>query len=127
MTNARYLKEFQGRVKKVETYGGSFGEEPGLLMKELQSAANPDHPTAKEPSDAVKKVSKAIQSILFISGSDSKQYSKLNNTLKEDYGKGHSNYPTTLSLALNLLNIHESMLPRQYANTNKQEEGVAFI
>ncbi len=48
MSNAGYLKEFQGRVKTVETYGGSFGEEPGLLKKALETAIDPDNPTKKE-------------------------------------------------------------------------------
>ncbi len=45
MSNAGYLKEFQGRVKTVETYGGSFGKEPGLLKKALEAATDPDNPT----------------------------------------------------------------------------------
>ncbi len=126
MDNASHLKEFQGRVKTVETYGGTFGQEPRLIKKQLSTAADPNNPTEQEQALAIKKVSNAIQAVLFISGSDSKRYSKLKNTLKEDYAKGHNNYPTTLPQALNLLNIHESTLPRSYGKP-KQEEGVAFV
>lgn len=65
--------------------------------------------------------------LYFSSAAPSKRYSKLKNTLKEDYGKGHDNYPTTLPQALNLLNIHESTLPRQYGRADKQDKGLAFL
>ncbi len=52
MDNALYLKEFQGRVKTMETYGRTFGQEPGLLKKELSTAADPDNPTKQEQAIA---------------------------------------------------------------------------
>ncbi|KAL7469297.1 hypothetical protein ACHAXS_009567, partial [Conticribra weissflogii] len=110
MPNNAYLKEFQGRVKTVETYGGTFGEEPGLLKIEIKDALDPDNPTAKEYAKAVKRVSNAVQASLFISGADPKRYTKLKNALKEEYARGYDNYPTTLSQALNIQVTNESYL-----------------
>ncbi len=111
----------------MKTYGGSFGGEQGLLKKELETAIDQNNPTNQEHSTAVKTVSEAIQAVFFISSTDSKQFSKLKNTLKEGYGKGRDYYPTTLSQALNLLNIHKSTLPRHYNNKIRQDERIAFI
>lgn len=38
----------------MEAYGGTFGEEQGLLKIKLQNAVDPDNPTTKEFSNTVK-------------------------------------------------------------------------
>lgn len=121
MKNAEYLKEFQGRVKPVETNWGPLQGRAGTTELELAGAVDPDNPTADERKIAIKRVSEKIQAILFINGVDSKQYAKLKNGLKEEYAKGHDNYPTMLPQALNLLNIHESTLPRSYGTPGKED------
>ncbi len=92
-----YFYIFQRRVKTIKTYGGTFGEEPGLLKVELKNATNPDNLTDQEVNDAVKRESDAVQAILFISRANQKQYAKLRNALKGEYARGYDNYPKNLS------------------------------
>ena len=54
MSNADYYDEFMAIVKGVESYGGEWGQEPGLIRAMLDAAgiADPDNPTADELTTA---------------------------------------------------------------------------
>jgi hypothetical protein len=124
------MEEFVANISVVETYGGEWGQEPGLIRAKLEADAtvvDVDNPTADELDRAKAAAREDYLAMMFLSGADRTRYWKLRDELSNDYAKGTDNYPNTLDGMLRLLNNHRSGIK----NSPKQEapgsEGVAFL
>ena len=109
MSNADYMEEFEAIIKVVETYGGEWGQEPGLVRAKLQAANVPDvdNPTDDELENAKDAAREEFLAMMFLRGADRNRYWKLRDELSNDYAKGVDNYPTTLDGMLRLLNNYK--------------------
>ena len=116
MSNDKYVEQFKARVLVVETYGGSFSQEPVLLRDELAEAgvvpaavppADQDlliAATAVEMEAAKKIVRSKVLAAMFLNGASSKRFKMLTDDIANQFTFGQDNYPTTLEDAVRLLN-----------------------
>jgi hypothetical protein len=129
-SNAEYMENFLALVRVVETYGGTWGEEPGLIRAKLQAAnvADVDNPTEAEMATAKAASREDFLGMMFLSGADGNRYWKLREELSNDYAKGANNYPDTLDGMLRLLNNFKGPKPPNAARGTRQGgEGVNFL
>jgi hypothetical protein len=129
MANADYMEEFMAIIGVVETYGGEWGQEPGLIRAKLQAAnvADPDNPTPDELDDAKEAARDDFLAMMFLSGADKDRYWKLRNELSNDYAKGVSNYPCTLDGMLRLLNNYKTTGKAPTAPPPRNGDGLTFL
>jgi hypothetical protein len=124
------MENFLALVRVVETYGGTWGEEPGLIRAKLQAAnvADVDNPTEAEMATAKAASREDFLGMMFLSGADGNRYWKLREELSNDYAKGANNYPDTLDGMLRLLNNFKGPKPPNAARGTRQGgEGVNFL
>ena len=124
------MENFLALTKVVETYGGEWGAEPGLIKMKLEAAgvADPDNPTNDEYTAAKAAAKDDFLGMMFLSGADGNRYWKLREELSNDYAKGANNYPETLDGMLRLLNNYKG--PKSTGANNRVRaggEGVAFL
>ncbi len=72
ISNMDYLKNFQALVGMVETYGGAYGQEPGLIWAHLiaKNMANPDKPSSTELEAAKKACCEEYLLCMFLRRAD---------------------------------------------------------
>jgi hypothetical protein len=130
ISNTAYMEEFIALIKVVETYGGEWGQEPGLITAKLQAdtpMVDIDNPTEAELNRAKEAATEEYLAMMFLSGADKNRYFELRNELSNDYAKGNDNYPSTLDGMLRLLNNYRGgnkSAPRPDAAGS---DGVAFL
>jgi hypothetical protein len=90
VSNPDYYNEFMAIVKGVESYGGEWGQEPGLIPAKLDTAgiADPDNPTADELTTAKAAAREDFLAMMLLSGANNGKFWKLGEDLSNDYVKG---------------------------------------
>ena len=130
MTASDYLEFFKALVGVVETYGGAFGNEPGLIRAKLikQGVTGTNLLT---PDPAILKATmttcqEQYLSVMVLRGSDNSQYNQLKTDLANDMTKGTDSYPKTLVDTMRLITDYK-VPPRLQRVQPGDETGVAFV
>jgi hypothetical protein len=125
-----YVENFMALVGVVETYGGAYGCEPGLVRAQLSkqgvALADLDNPDPKELKDAKTMCHEEYLLCMILRGADQSRYAKLKDNLSNDMTKGVDNFPKTIVEAMRLMTNYKVPLwvPRIRAEAG---EGVAFV
>jgi hypothetical protein len=106
-THVQYLRKFQTCVSIVEQYGGSIGQDMGLVKAELEAmgVTSTDFAavSAAQKLEATQVAKDKYLAMAFLSGADERRCGKLLLDLQNDYTKGVNNYPVSVTSAFNLL------------------------
>ena len=74
MSNAEYMEQFEAMVRVVETYGGAYGREPGLVQAQLIEQgvirAALDNPPNHELTAAYATCREQYLSCMFLNGAE---------------------------------------------------------
>jgi hypothetical protein len=106
VTVTDYVEYFMALVGVAETYGGAYGNEPGLLREQLikqgVTAANVDKTAANGGPDMA-KIKKALVvtckcylSCMILRGSDNSRFYQVKTKLQNKMTNGTHNYPKTV-------------------------------
>ena len=129
-SNTDYVQFFQALVGVVETYGGAYGNEPGLIEAHLigQGVAGgwTDTATTAQLAAAKADCREAYLACMLLRGADSIRYGALKTELANDMTKGQDNYPKTMVEATRLLNDYKVSVRAQRARDDPGE-GMAFV
>jgi hypothetical protein len=112
-----YVEYFMALVGVAETYGGAYGNEPGLLREQLikqgVTAADVDKTTANSGPNMA-KIKKALVvtrkcylSCMILRGSDNSRFYRVKTNLQNDMTKGTDNYPKTVVKTTRLLSKYK--------------------
>mgnify|MGYP006166379963 FL=1 len=131
VSNTDYVQFFQALVGVVETYGGAYGNEPGLINAHLigQGVAADqveDRATPAQLAAAKADCREAYLACMLLRGADSIRYGPLKTELANDMTKGQDNYPKTMVEAARLLNDYKVSVRAQRARDDPGE-GMAFV
>ncbi len=95
-TITEYLEFFKALVGVVETFGGAYGNKPGLVRPQLLdqgvAEADLDDPDADKHKKALAVCREAYLSCMILQGSDNSRYYQLKIDLANDMTKGQDNY-----------------------------------
>ena len=123
VSNTDYVQFFQALVGVVETYGGAYGNEPGLINAHLVgqgvAADQVDRATAAQLAAAKADCREAYLACMLLRGADSIQYGPLKTELANDMTKGQDNYPKTMVEAARLLNDYKVSVRAQRARAGE--------
>jgi hypothetical protein len=129
-TTTEYVEFFKALVGVVETYGGAYGNDPGLVRAQLleQGVAEEDldAPDPNERTTALAVCREAYLSCMILRGSDNSRYYQLKTDLANDMTKGTDNYPKTIVETTRLLNDYK-VPARQQRVRDPGNDGVAFV
>ena len=136
VTVTDYVEYFMALVGVVETYGGAYGNEPGLLREQLikqgVSAADVDKTIANGGPDET-KIKKALVvtrecylSCMILRGSDNSRFYQVKTDLQNDMTKGTDNFPKTVIKTTRLFSDYK-VPPRHVRAREPDSEGVAFM
>jgi hypothetical protein len=106
VTVTYYMEYFTALVGVVETYGGTYGNKPGLLREQLikqgVSMADVDKTVVNGGLNAA-KIKKALVmtrecylSCMILQGSDNSRFYQVKTDLQNDMTKGTNNFPKTV-------------------------------
>ena len=130
MSNTDYVQFFQALVGVVETYGGAYGNEPGLIETSLteQGVAGGlvANAMAAQLTTAKADCREAYLACMLLRGADSIRYGPLKKELSNDMTKGQDNYPKTMVETTRLLNDYKVSVRAQQARDDPGE-GMAFV
>ena len=130
VSNTDYIQYFQALVGVLETYGGAYGNEPGLINAHLIDQGVPadrlDSATQQHIADAKAACCDAYLACMLLCGADSIRYWALKTKLVNDMTKGQDHYPKTIVEATRLLNDYKLSHCVQRARDDPGE-GVAFV
>jgi hypothetical protein len=129
MTTTEYVEYFSALVGVVETFGGSYGREPGLVSAEIKvqtGVVDRDNPTADELEIAHSTCREQYLACMLLRGSNNGRYHKLKDDLSNNMSLGKDNYPKTIVETTRLLNEYK-VPPRAVRVRENQVEGVAFV
>jgi hypothetical protein len=130
VTNTEYVEHFKALVGMVETYGGAYGREPGLVATELVAqGVKPEDVDSADQAAIIKAKEvcrKCYLSCMLLRGTDNSQYFQLKVDLSNDMTKGIDNYPKTIAETLRLLTDYVPP-PRLQRARDPDGEGLAFI
>ena len=107
MTTTEYVEFFTALVGVVETFGGSYGREPGLVKDEIKiqaGIADRANPTPKELEVAYAMCREEYLACMLLRGADNGRYYKLKDNLANNMALGQDNYPKTIVETTRLLN-----------------------
>jgi hypothetical protein len=101
-----YVEYFMVLVGMVETYGGTYGNKPGLLRKQLikqgvtvadvdKTTLN-DGPNVAEIKKALVVIRECYLSCMILRGSDNSRFYQVKTDLQNDMTKGTNNFPKTV-------------------------------
>lgn len=131
METTEYVENFQALIGVVETYGGAYGREPGLVRAQLKkqegvATADLDAPDPQQLKDAEAVCREEYLSCMVLRGADQSRYGKLKDDLSNNMTKGLDNFPKTIVEAMRLMTDHKvpARTPRVRAGGS---EGVAFV
>jgi hypothetical protein len=136
VTVTDYVEYFMALVGVVETYGGAYGNKPGLLREQLikqgVSAADVDKTIANGGPDET-EIKKALVvtrecylSCMILRGSDNSRFYQVKTDLQNDMTKGTDNFPKTVVETTRLLSDYK-VPPRHVRAREPDSEGVAFM
>ncbi len=131
-----YVEYFMALVGVAETYGGTYGNEPGLLREQLikQGVTTADvDKTAANGGPDVAEIKKALVvtrecylSCMILRGSDNRRFYQVKTDLQNDMTKGTDNYPKTVVKMTCLLSKYK-VPPRHVRARQPDSKGVAFV
>jgi hypothetical protein len=129
-TNTEYVEHFKALVGVVETYGGAYGREPGLVVTELVTQGmKPQDVHTADPMD-VKKAKEVCRecylSCMLLRGADNSRYCQLKVDLSNDMTKGTGNFPKTIVETMRILNDYVPP-PRLQRVRDPDGKGLAFV
>jgi hypothetical protein len=130
VTNTEYVEHFKALVCVVETYGGAYGQEPGLVATEL--VAQGVRPEDIDSADRVAIIKaeevcrECYLSCMLIRGADNGRYFQLKVDLSNNMTKGADSYPKTIVKTMHLLTDYVP-LPRLQRMHDPDGKGLAFI
>ena len=114
----------------METYGGAYGNKPGLVRAQLLdqgvAEADLDAPDADKHKKALVVCREAYLLCMILRGSDNSRYYQLKTDLANDMTKGQDNYPKTIVETIHLLNDYK-VLARQQRVKDPNNDGVPFV
>ncbi len=136
VTVTDYVEYFMALVGMVETYGGVYGNKPGLLREQLikqgVSAADVNKtvanggPDAAEIKKALVVTCKCYLSCMILRGSDNSRFYQVKTDLQNNMTKGTNNFPKTVVETTRLLSNYE-VPPRHVCAREPDSEGMAFV
>jgi len=130
VTNTEYVEHFKALIGVVETYGGAYGREPGLVAAELiAQGMKPEDVDAARSTEIIKAEEvchECYLSCMLLRGADNDQYFQLKVDLSNDMNKGTDNYPKTTVETMRLLTDYVPP-PRLQHACDPDGEGLAFI
>jgi hypothetical protein len=129
VTNTEYVEHFKALVGVVETYGGAYGREPGLVATELiAQGVRPEDIDSADRAAIIKAEEvcrECYLSCMLLRGTDSSRYFQLKVDLSNDMTKGADNYPKTIVETLRLLTDYVPP-PRLQRVHNPKGEGLGL-
>jgi hypothetical protein len=106
-----YVKNFKALIGVIETYGGAYGCEPGLVQSQLikQGVALTDlaTPNPNQLRNAEKMCRKKYRLCMLLLGADQSRYAKLKDDLSNDMTKGVDNFPKTMVEGMRLMTSYK--------------------
>jgi hypothetical protein len=130
VTIMEYVEHFKVLVGVVQTYGGTYGNELGLIKAQLLEqgvlAADVDTPDADRLKKALAVCCDSYLSCIILQESDNSRFYQLKNDLANNMTKGQDNFPKTIIKTTNLLNNYK-VLARQQHVKDPNNDGVAFM
>ena len=134
-SNDEYCKNLMAMVKTVETFGGAYGNEPGLIKAQLKSdnvtdtelddVSYPFNIDKKKYDTAAATCREKYLALVLLMQSNKDRYGQLKCDLANDMAKGHDNYPKTVVDALRMLNDYKTA-KKSFRNNDDNESGVSF-
>ena len=99
VTNTEYMEHFKALVRVVETYGGAYGREPGLVAELFVQGMKPEDVDTADCAATIKAKEvcrECYLSCMLLRGTDNSRYFQLKVDLSNNMTKGTNNYPKTL-------------------------------
>ncbi len=131
MTNAEYVEHFKVLVGVVETYGGVYGREPGLVATELVTQGMKPQDIDTTDRMDVKKIEevcrKCYLSCMLLRGANNSRHYQLKVDLSNDMMKGTNNFPKTMVKAMCILTNYVPPPRLQRACDSDAGKGLALI
>jgi hypothetical protein len=130
VSNTDYVEHFKALVGVVETYGGAYGREPGLITKQLiedgLTAANIATATPDQIMTAKATCREAYLSCMLLRGADNGRYYQLKTDLANSMTMGADKFPKTPVKTMHLMMDYKAP-PRLQHDRETDGEGLAFI
>ncbi len=131
-----YVEYFMALVGKAETYGGAYGNKPGLLREQLieqgVTAADVDKTAANGGPDMA-KIKKALVvtrkcylSCMILRWSANSRFYQVKTNLQNYMTEGPNNYPKTVGETTRLLSKYK-VPPRHVRARQPDSEAVVFV
>jgi hypothetical protein len=132
MSNTEYIQFFTALVGVVETYGGAYGREPGLVraclaeMKRSDASIDVDDPDKVHLKAAYDTCREEYLACMLLRGACQARYGQLKNDLANDMMKGTDNYPKSMVDATRMLTEYKGAI-RIHRIHNADGDGMAFV
>jgi hypothetical protein len=130
MSNLEYFEFFKALVGVVETYGGAFGNKPGLIRTKLIARGVPEKDLYSPDLAILKAVTAACReqylSCMALQGLDNSRYYQMKTDLSNDMTKGMDNFPKTMVGTIRLISDYKVPPRLQHAQPGG-DAGVAFV
>ncbi len=130
VTNTDYVEYLKALVGVVETYGGAYGREPGLVMAQLIAngiaPADVGIATSQQIEDAEKVCRESYLSCMILRGADNIRYYQLKTDLSNVMTMGTDKFPKTIVETMRLLTDYKA-LPWLQRMRKPDGEGLAFV
>jgi hypothetical protein len=124
-----YMEHFKALVGVVDTNGGAYGNEPGLIKAQLLEqgvlAADVNTPYADKLKKALGVSCNSYLSCMILQESDNSRFYQLKTDLANDMMKGQDNFRKTIK-TMRLLNNYK-VPARQQRVDDPNNNGVAFV
>ncbi len=130
VTIMEYVEHFKALVGVVETYGGAYGNEPGLIKAQLLEqgvlVADVNTPDADEQKKALVMGCNSYLSCMILQRSDNSGFYQLKTDLTNNMTKRQDNFPKTIIKTMHLLNNYKVLVRQQHVK-DPNNDGVAFV
>jgi hypothetical protein len=131
-----YIEELEALVKVVETYGGAYGNKPGLIKEQLRKDGvgdselmHPNYPfniDRNKWGDAVEKCREEYVSGMILMQANKDRFAQLRCDLANDMTKHVDNYPKTIVDTARMLKDYKSVKTRVKSSGDGDDGGLAF-
>ncbi len=124
------MEHFKALAGEVETYGGTYGNEPGLIKTQLLEqgvlAADVNMPNSDKLKKALAVCRDSYLSCMILQGSDNSRFYQLKTDLANNMMKGQDNFPKTIVKTMHLLNDYK-VPAKQQCVKGPNNDMVAFM
>ena len=132
LSNSEYLQQFKNRSEMAESHGTDLTDRAVAVMLMKQNPVDAAKNFETGLSDAERKLyldaaGDLCQAVAFLVQSDKRRYGELLSDLENDYTKGLSNYPKSLTKAYQYLNDYKIKTSVRDAGNNEKTNEVAFV